>query len=672
MIKLKKLHIAHWGPVEKMEIEFNSLTVIFGENEKGKTSITEAILSCLPQAWQAEAIRKGREFSGSAALSIDLKGKTISLKKGMPPRSMPPGLRQMEPWIARLFVARAGNLAITEKDKGIYEYLCSLAMPRELSNWDVLSGAKDTKISSGRLIGPNRGAFKTISMLKTELNRIKEALALFNKVSLARLYALEHKKDALEKELIYLRERKKSYARYLLDKINALQEKLEDFPDEKINELIAIESQLFSVRRRIQKNQEAVDQIKCPREKEEKIKNLVAAWDSIQSKPQRPAIFISIALLCLSAWPLFAAHSTIMKFAALILAFGAVAFAFTAGARQSTQKKEQHIIRQLSSLAGEEIITIEQAKSLLELEAEKRIRTQQIEEGLAILLAEEEKLRRQTMALGANSNKISEYIYEIKKRKAMIQNQLNNLRREFYKLNIEEQNLLGVEPLEDGFSLEKESGLEKELAKIQEEYEEQKTGLSAILSSISQLSGVEKSQRLKDMLIRIQDLKQNLESEIKEKAAELAAKVMWDKVKSEIQEEAESIAQNIMGSNLFRENFNAFTADIYKDWDFILEEGKLILTDGLRQYDFQLLSSGAKQQLLLALRASIIEHSIGKAFLILDDTLQFTDYKRRPSAVNTLCELSKNGWQIIYMTMDNHLLSLFEQHRGKNSNIIRL
>jgi len=47
--------------------------------------------------------------------------------------------------------------------------------------------------------------------------------------------------------------------------------------------------------------------------------------------------------------------------------------------------------------------------------------------------------------------------------------------------------------------------------------------------------------------------------------------------------------------------------------------------------------------------------------LILDDAFQHSDYVKRPILVKTLFQLANDGWQIIYLTMDDHIRDLFRE-----------
>ena len=75
------------------------------------------------------------------------------------------------------------------------------------------------------------------------------------------------------------------------------------------------------------------------------------------------------------------------------------------------------------------------------------------------------------------------------------------------------------------------------------------------------------------------------------------------------------------------------------------------------------LSTGAQEQILLALRIGIAAHVLKdqKMFLILDDAFQHSDWQRREWMVDQMADLASIGWQIIYFAMDDHIKQLFEE-----------
>jgi uncharacterized protein YhaN len=47
------------------------------------------------------------------------------------------------------------------------------------------------------------------------------------------------------------------------------------------------------------------------------------------------------------------------------------------------------------------------------------------------------------------------------------------------------------------------------------------------------------------------------------------------------------------------------------------------------------------------------------AFIILDDAFQHSDWIRREYSIDSIIRLAKNDWQIIYLSMDDHIRDLF-------------
>ena len=87
---------------------------------------------------------------------------------------------------------------------------------------------------------------------------------------------------------------------------------------------------------------------------------------------------------------------------------------------------------------------------------------------------------------------------------------------------------------------------------------------------------------------------------------------------------------------------------------------RIMISSDMGDFDMKDLSTGAKEQVLFALRVSLAKKIMdNSAFFILDDAFQHSDYDRRPKLIDQLFDLSDAGWQIIYLTMDDHIRNLF-------------
>ena len=93
------------------------------------------------------------------------------------------------------------------------------------------------------------------------------------------------------------------------------------------------------------------------------------------------------------------------------------------------------------------------------------------------------------------------------------------------------------------------------------------------------------------------------------------------------------------------------------------KNGYLVVQDRVADYPVAELSTGAYEQVMLALRAGISAYLLQteRLFLWLDDALQHTDWQRRPEAIQYLAELARDGWQVTYLTMDDHIRDTFDE-----------
>lgn len=96
---------------------------------------------------------------------------------------------------------------------------------------------------------------------------------------------------------------------------------------------------------------------------------------------------------------------------------------------------------------------------------------------------------------------------------------------------------------------------------------------------------------------------------------------------------------------------------------FVLEDGDIYIETPAGTWPLSSMSTGAWDQTMLAFRSGIAEKVSGgePMFFILDDVLQHTDWQRREVIVQALVKLVQDGWQVIYLTMDDHVRKLFNQ-----------
>ena len=102
------------------------------------------------------------------------------------------------------------------------------------------------------------------------------------------------------------------------------------------------------------------------------------------------------------------------------------------------------------------------------------------------------------------------------------------------------------------------------------------------------------------------------------------------------------------------------------------EEDALVVHDEAgRSWPLLHLSRGTRDQVYLALRVGLARAALEAAeleepgFFLLDDAFLTADWERRERLVAAAAELSEEGWQVVYLTCDDHLRELFEAAGGR-------
>ncbi|HAA89227.1 MAG: Putative p-loop domain-containing nucleoside triphosphate hydrolase [Thermoanaerobacterales bacterium 50_218] len=95
---------------------------------------------------------------------------------------------------------------------------------------------------------------------------------------------------------------------------------------------------------------------------------------------------------------------------------------------------------------------------------------------------------------------------------------------------------------------------------------------------------------------------------------------------------------------------------------------------GDQEYPEAVLSDGTKAQFLLSLRLALLERLLNgeKGFLVLDDPLLNSSDSRKRRAVEVFLEYVRNGWQVIYLTVDSAITRMFRESGGDLVKVLRV
>jgi uncharacterized protein YhaN len=203
------------------------------------------------------------------------------------------------------------------------------------------------------------------------------------------------------------------------------------------------------------------------------------------------------------------------------------------------------------------------------------------------------------------------------------------------------------------------------LESLEEELDQIDSSLDVLLSDLENLKG-RACERTGDpiqdpwneILYNLQSLRDDRITKFKEMTADLIAKIGLSQVLDRLRDEEDhKIIEAINDETVI--NLLEKITGRYQKLDLV--DDQLIVSDAFASYSISDLSTGAREQVQLALRLGIASQVSGgnPLFLILDDAFQHSDWDRRKALVESTLGLAQSGWQILYLTMDDHIRDLF-------------
>jgi uncharacterized protein YhaN len=155
-----------------------------------------------------------------------------------------------------------------------------------------------------------------------------------------------------------------------------------------------------------------------------------------------------------------------------------------------------------------------------------------------------------------------------------------------------------------------------------------------------------------------------IQGRLRDITANIAAGYSVYKVISRLREEEDLKIQEGLQSKTVLTPLKDITGRYNK---LALDNDRLIVSDQYDDFDIRDLSTGAKEQVMLALRIGFTSKILKEdtLFLILDDAFQHSDWQKREILINKLADIANKGWQVIYLTMDDNIKELFDK-AGKN------
>jgi len=317
---------------------------------------------------------------------------------------------------------------------------------------------------------------------------------------------------------------------------------------------------------------------------------------------------------------------------------------------------------------------------------------------------EKEDLKKEIESLKKEINQIFENLLKEKVDTQNWENCLNNVKMQAYEISNEiskiqgELNGLAVDKeeykMKDNnitFSQQKLEYIEKEIENTKNKIAQIEQNNISIKAELSSKTGLDISSNINELIKRIYQLKEEYLKTKNQVESKIISTILVYESILELKKQEDEKLKIFLQSDLIKSSIKKMTSryneisyeSIYeisdiKSYENVdtnknssknrIKDFEIFITDGYEKFNVKDISTGAKEQLMLALRIGFLKYLLKNksGFLILDDAFQHSDYERRKILIDSLIELLKDDWQIFYFTMDDNLKNLIRE-RIKNS-----
>lgn len=245
----------------------------------------------------------------------------------------------------------------------------------------------------------------------------------------------------------------------------------------------------------------------------------------------------------------------------------------------------------------------------------------------------------------------------------MFDDEIQGKKEELIKLDVKPKDYVKVKPSVE-YDADENDKIKTNLENINEKLEKIDKSLESLKMRICGLTRSDPMMSWTEIIHHLREERHEVLRDFNKKTAEIVAMIALMKVISQQRDlEDQKIEENLK-STVMEKPLLELTG---RYTGFRLKGDNLYLFDPYNEFPLNDLSTGAKDQVFLALRMGFCSRILKrkKVFFIFDDAFQYSDWDRRPLLVNKVVKLAKDGWQVLYFTMDDNIKNLFDEEGKK-------
>ena len=684
-VHIQSIQVQNLGPITSLQESLGQVNLFYGLNETGKTYLVEFLLHSLfrqSRSWDL------RGSIGKGSVQVEgLAGEVI--------RFSPDQKRKLEHYweeeerglplnMARLLVVKGGELDLAAGSPGgvdrttLRSALTSQALLDQI--WDSIPATvQNATVEDGQVQGDKRGPIKTQIGLLDEIRQMEDLLARIEEgYSQGPAREIERQIEAVRDQLADQRKAKRQLAFQTREEQRDLERQQESLKKDDIQDLRDAIRDLENFDRDI-KSLEGILEEERERSKEYPwLKTALKLWEDkgLDQKKSPPNYLgmVGLAGLVIGAALLIAEKLILLPDLlwigaglagigfALSLYFAIRFIKWTGQIDESAERKsirEQYeekfssplggladLKTRLASLQEAHISAQASQTTLTGKNTERRLQSQSIENSFAALTGR-----------SIPENEWQKELADLKKSSEQIESDIKERELLLSKLDIPEEDYL-AEPLEARYDPKVVQELENDLGELESNLAGLQGELETLKAEAYGKTGDKSTIPWTDLLFNLQSLLGDKISAYKDLTAELVAQIGLTQVLTKLRQEEDQKIIQAINTESITEILNQATGR-YQKLDLV--DDQIIVQDAFSSYALSDISTGAREQVQLALRLGIASHICGgePLFLILDDAFQHSDWQRREKLVGTTLDLARSGWQILYLSMDDHIRDLF-------------
>jgi|GEM_PF-1237979 len=689
-IHLKQVNVRNLGPISKLELNFSRFNLIYGHNEMGKTFLTEYLIASLFKDRSAWSLRN---LNGQGSVFVEGLGSEEVVFS-------PEGKKKLEDYwedqsnglptnLARLLVVRGGQPAISQRvSGGVGRYELKQIVSQDVMLDQILgqfqATVRDARLNGGVIEGDRRGKIRDREQAIKKWNKRTDLLKRVHaEYSAGGVQDLEIKRTKFSNQLEKQTQAKR-YEAFLLDKqISELEGEETRIDENDLNDLREYINREENLKDDIDKINASIEEKQKLSKQYNWLSNATLEWEE---KSLGKAKVPGFALVVLAALTLIAGF--------LVAVLGEMVFQ---GSGNTINSPLFEIIGAVVFLMGlvasgfwfwrvrkwsENIKNSEERNDIQEgflkrfgkpVESLTDLKTQfdLVKTADAQVKEMNERLQGKVMVLDEKTNEIELLFWKLTgeefsdpetwrdelstlngQRKELEKN-LNSLKLELKGLNVEESEYR-PQPAEIDYDKDEENRLRAELEELNTELSRAKMKLEGLEAEVMGITNDPIGTSWATLVHNLQDACRDSADDYKDLTAHILAAIGLSEVLGEVREREDEQIQQAINSPEVINTLQAIT-DHYSKLEMI--DDTLFVSGKFGEYRLSDLSTGIREQIQLALRMGMARrYTAGiPLFMIMDDAFQHSDWIRREKLFDLVLGMVDNGWQMIYLTMDDHI-----------------